>query len=126
MAKKKVAKKKSKLKSGWEKLPGIKGGSGGCLHCGYQHSTLPVNDNFIIAVGFGDASLTKGNETVYKEQTDPEHWEDVITSSKAEEIAAADPDHDWRIHLIAPLSERHYQRQGEKHWVLYEKGLGFA
>lgn len=41
-------------------------------------------------------------------------------------MAAEDQDHDWRIHLVAPLSERHYQRQGEKMWVLYEKGQGFA
>ena len=37
-----------------------------------------------------------------------------------------DEDNDWRIHLVAPLSERHYQRQDKNKWVLYEKGQGFA
>lgn len=41
-------------------------------------------------------------------------------------MAKRDPDRDWRIHLVAPLSERHYQRQGEGRWILYEKGEGFA
>ena len=43
-----------------------------------------------------------------------------------EQGSIKEPDNDWRIHLIAPLSERHYQRQGNNHWVLYEKGQGFA
>lgn len=116
-----MAKKKEK-KPKWKKLAAIEGGFGGCLHCGYQHSVLPMES--IIAVGFGDASLTKNDETVYRE--DPQHEDDIITVEDAEEIAAKDPDNDWRIHLVAPLSERHYQRQGDKHWVLYKKGKGFA
>lgn len=111
----------------WEKLKPIEGGLGGCLHCGYQHDVLPMDA--IIAVGFGSATLTKGKELIYdesghgKEHEDAEGW---MTAAKAEELAAADPDHDWRIGLVAPLSERHYQRQGDAHWVLYEKGEGFA
>lgn len=118
MAKKKAKKTKPK----WEKLPAIEGGFGGCLICGYQHPVLPMES--IIAVGFGWASLTKNDETLYSE--DPQEEDKIITVAQAEEMAAKDPDHDWRIHLVAPLSERHYQRQGEKHWVLYEKGKGFA
>lgn len=111
----------------WEKLPAIEGGPGGCLHCGYQHEILPMTA--VIAVGFGSATLTKGDELIYDESGFGQEHEDAegfVTAAKAEELAAADPDHDWRIGLIAPLSERHYQRQGEKHWVLYEKGEGFA
>lgn len=108
----------------WERLPAIKGGHGGCLHCGYQHEVLPMES--VIAVGFGSASLTKGDECVYDEQEVPKDSDDYMTVAQAEALAVADPDHDWRIHLFAPLSERHYQRQGDKHWVLYEKGEGFA
>jgi hypothetical protein len=112
----------------WEKLKPIEGGFGGCLNCGYQHDILPMEA--VIAVGFGSASLTKGDETVYDEQDVPQDTdfgdEAFMSVAKAEALAAADPDHDWRIHLVAPLSERHYQRQGDKHWVLYEKGQGFA
>ena len=110
----------------WEKLPGIEGGHGGCLNCGYQHAALPMDA--VIAVGFGDASLTKDGDAVYEEYRVPKDADEsaYLTVEQAEAMAAADPDHDWRIHLVAPLSERHYQRQGEKHWVLYEKGGGFA
>ena len=77
-----------------------------------------------IAVGFGDASVTKDNTVVW--------YESYYTSAKpitvadAERMAQADPDHDWRIHLVAPLHENHYQRQGECAWMLYQTGLGFA
>jgi hypothetical protein len=41
-------------------------------------------------------------------------------------MAAADPDHDWRIYFYAPLYEAEYQRQGDGCWVLIKKGEGFA
>ena len=103
----------------FDKLPAIEGG--------YQHAILPMDA--MITVGFGDASVTKDGETIWSEMEnarDAESWDDFWTTAKAEEAARKDPDHDWRIHLVAPLSERHYQRQGEDHWVLYEKGIGFA
>lgn len=108
----------------WEKLQPIEGGYGGCLHCGYQHEILPMEA--VIAVGFGAAYLTRDNDCIYDEQDVPKRRADYMTVEEAEKLAAADPDHDWRISLVAPLSERHYQRQGDKHWVLYEKGQGFA
>ena len=108
---------------GFELLKPIEGGLGGCMCCGYQHEILPMEA--IIAVGFGHASLTKNGETVYDEQN-AESEDDYLLVSEAEKTAAAEPLNDWRINLVAPLSERHYQRQGDKHWVLYEKGPGFA
>lgn len=108
----------------WEKMKPIEGGHGGCLHCGYQHDVLPMDA--VIAVGFGSACLTKGQECVYDEQDVPDDSDGYMTVAQAEALAKADPDHDWRISLVAPLSERHYQRQGDGHWVLYEKGEGFA
>jgi hypothetical protein len=105
------------------KLEPIKGGHGGCLCCGYQHDVLPLDA--LIAVGFGYAAVTKNGEDVYNENdVESNSW--FWTCERAEEEAAKDPENDWRIHLVAPLSERHYQRQGDNHWVLYEKGLGFA
>lgn len=108
--------------SDWEKLPAVEVGHVGCLNCGYKHSILPMTS--IIAVGFGWASLQKDDEKIYTETDDDD--DDFMTVENAETLAAADPDHDWRIHLCAPLSERHYQRQGAAHWVLYETGKGFA
>jgi hypothetical protein len=52
--------------------------------------------------------------------------EQFWTGQDAEDAASKDPDHDWRVHFYAPLYEAHYQRQDEKHWVLVEKGQGFA
>ena len=49
-----------------------------------------------------------------------------MTGSKAEELAAADPDHDWRIVLYGPLSGRTYQRHATGEWVLIEQSMGFA
>ncbi len=101
----------------------IEGGHGSCLHCGYQCSILPLEPGYMISVGFGYAALTRDGEEIFREK---DNFEDCLSYLDAEKMAAEDQDHDWRIHLVAPLSERHYQRQGEKMWVLYEKGQGFA
>lgn len=109
------------------KLKPIKGGTCGCLCCGYQHDIIPMDS--IIAVGFGAATVTRNGKVIYDGESKREKakdWDDVWTAQTAEDEAAKDPDADWRIHLVAPLSERNYQRQGEKHWVLYKKGIGFA
>jgi hypothetical protein len=108
----------------WEKLPAIEGGTGGCMNCGYQHDVLPMDA--VIGVGFGSAGLTKDNAMVWDEGDAAGDFNKLLTVAEAEGMAAADPDHDWRIFLVGPLSERHYQRQGDRHWVLYEKGIGFA
>ncbi len=108
--------------SNFEKLPPLQGGMIGCLNCGYKPSLAGMDMR--IAVGFGDAVLFKDGETVWSE--DGKEWDDCMTVAQAEELAAAEPDHDWRVLLVAPLSEVEYQRQGEKQWVLVRKGLGFA
>jgi hypothetical protein len=41
-------------------------------------------------------------------------------------VAAADPDHDWRLFVNGPLSDYTYQRQGEATWALVAQGQGFA
>ena len=106
----------------YEKLPPIKGGIQGCLNCGFVPDTLPMDA--VIAVGFGEANVTKNDEFIYSENDvkNEEFW----TTQDAEEAALQDPDNDWRIHLVGPLSERHFQRQGPGLWVLYEKRGGFA
>jgi hypothetical protein len=116
--------KQLKTEASYEKLAPIEGGHGGCLCCGYQYDHLPMDS--LIAVGFGYARVTKGTETVYDEMDTDGEEESLWTAQKAEDEAVKAPDHDWRIHLVAPLSERHYQRQGDDLWVLYEKGIGFA
>lgn len=83
----------------------------------------------IICVGFGDARVTRDRKIVWSEDTAEEdsdgnkiYWE----GKDAEAAAAKDPNHDWRVNYYAPLYEATYQRQGVGHWVLVEKGEGFA
>jgi len=106
----------------FERLKPIEGGHSGCLNCGYQYDILPMDA--LIAVGIGGATVTKDHEVVYDENQvdEDEFW----TAEMVENEALKDPSHDWRIHLVAPLSERHYQRQGDNQWILYEKCQGFA
>jgi hypothetical protein len=86
---------------------------------------LEVNENNLIGVGFGDASLTKDDQTIFRETSEMDLC-DLMSTATAEQLASQDPDHDWRIHLVAPLSEEHYQRHGINNWVLYKHGIGFA
>ncbi len=107
----------------WKKEKPIKGGFGGCLYCGYQYDIAP--EEMLIAVGFGVATVTKNGKEIYNENS-IKNESDLWTLKEAEKEALKDEDNDWRIHLVAPLSERHYQRQDKNKWVLYEKGQGFA
>lgn len=108
--------------TGWEKLKPIEGSPGPCLCCGGTHEVLPMEAT--IAVGFGSSGLTKNGLSIYDESQVVD--DKYMTVAEAEELAAKDPDNDWRIFYFGPLSEKHYQRQGDKHWILYEKGMGFA
>ena len=80
-----------------------------------------------ISVGFGDAKLTKDGETIWEEdKTSDYSYDDCMSVAEAEELAKADPDHDWRIVIYGALSGRTYQRHGEMQWMLIERNLGFA
>jgi hypothetical protein len=79
----------------------------------------------VIAVGFGDASLLKDGKVVWREEYETE-FDDCMTVQQAEDMAVKEPNHDWRIHIVGPLSEFYYQRQGVRTWVLYRRGEGFA
>ena len=104
-------------------IPPIQGGqpSPG-LCCGPRKSQLCAESR--IAVGFGLAALTRDGEYVWLE--DRHSWEECMTVAQAEELAAADPDHDWRIVLHGPLRGSTYQRHGEMQWMLVEMNQGFA
>lgn len=78
-----------------------------------------------IAVGFGYAAVTRDGKEVYSEPNDGDE-DKMWTGADAEKVAAADPDHDWRISKYAPLYDAVYQRHGEGQWVLIERGDGFA
>lgn len=113
----------------WTKLEPIvleqAGLKSGCLTCGPQPILLPTDE--VIAVGFGDAGVTKDGSMVWSEAESGDiEFNDYWTCDHAERAAAADPDHDWRIYFHGPLSNAMYQRHATGQWVLVEKGLGFA
>jgi hypothetical protein len=96
----------------------------GCLNCPPVESIAQMD--MLIAVGFGDARITKDGETIYQEPYNIEDESNFHTLAEFEEMAKADPDHDWRAILIAPLRDREYQRHEEGKWVLIKSGMGFA
>lgn len=106
----------------WTKLPPIQGKYGGCLNCGVRPSEFPMDA--VISVGFGDAGISKDGQRVWSD--DPRGEREPKTGKDAEAMALADPDHDWRIHLLGPLSGREYQRQDTGKWLLIEQNQGFA
>jgi hypothetical protein len=109
---------------GWEKLPPVNAGAVACRNCGCgAHSDLEMDR--VIAVGFGSAGYSRDGETLWSEDHAMDESE-YPTVAHVEELAKADPDHDWRIFFYAPLYEAEYQRQWDKVWVLVRKGEGFA
>ena len=108
----------------WTKKPAIEGGTKPCLCCGAIHDTLPPDA--LIAVGFGLANATRDGEIVYAEPLGDYEESDLKSCTDIEEMAAADPDHDWQISFFAPFYESVYQRHSAGHWVLIHKGMGFA
>ena len=104
----------------WTKLPPIEAHYGGCLNCSPRPATFPPEG--VIAVGFGYAALHKDGEPVWSEGDTA----DDMACADAEDLAAQDPDHDWRVVLHGPLGGRTYQRHGPGEWVLVEMNQGFA
>jgi len=79
-------------------------------------STLLAMDERI-SVGFGSAMLLRDGKPVWM-QDHNDDYNDCLTAKQAETMAALYPEDDWRIHMIGPLSESYYQRQGKETWVL--------
>ena len=99
----------------------------GCLNCGGTHDVAPMD--MLIAVGFGDACATKDGQAVYDEMSvmhGSGNFDDLATLQQIEDMAIADPDHDWRVVLDGPLRGRTYQRHDAGHWVLIDSNEGFA
>ena len=109
------------MTSSWEKKPTIKGKYCGCVNCGPRPIYFPASS--VIAVGFGYAGLHCDGAPVHVESKGDGEY---MTGAQAEELASADPDHDWQIVLDGPLSGRTYQRHGPGEWALIEQTLGFA
>jgi hypothetical protein len=78
----------------------------------------------VIGVGLGYAALTRDGKPVFEENG--QDFEQLMTVAQAEEMAKSDPQHDWEIHLVALLDERHYRREGSGRWTLARRGYGLS
>ncbi len=91
-------------------------------------NAVPIEDilplDSVIGVGFGMATLTRDGEIVYEEYGS--ETAELVTVAQAEELPQAFPEHDWCIHLVALLDDRHYRRVGRGSWKLYQRGYGLS
>lgn len=92
----------------------------GCLCCSTAVLEAPME--MLIAVGFGSAYVTKDEDVVYNESAGDKLW----TVQDAENMALADPDHDWRIVKHGPLHGETFQRHDVGKWVCVESNEGFV
>lgn len=93
--------------------------------CGYRedHALMSSHPH----PGFGGFSIMRDGEHVYpwgediySDELEDKTWQEI------EDVAAGDPDHDWRVQIDGPLADYTYQRQGEGKWALVAQGKGFA
>lgn len=105
-------------------LPPIEGKTT-CLHCGKHADVFPLPG--LTHPGFGGVHVSRDGETLYPwgEDVQPDE-EESRTMQDYENVAAGDPDHDWRVRIDGPMWDGTYQRHGEGQWVLVEQGQGFA
>lgn len=104
-------------------VPPLEGGvSNGCLNCPSRPNMLPLDA--MLGVGFGQCFVSKGDESVWFEDSNDDA--ELPLLERFEAMAAADPDHDWRAVFDAPMWSGTWQRQGEGTWLLIERGEGFA
>lgn len=84
----------------------------------------------VLAVGFGDVTVSKDGEYLYSEIQQTHADKDYWTMRDAEKLAAEDPDHDWRVAFYGPLHGETYQRHNSGRWagqwVCIESNEGFA
>lgn len=110
----------------FEKLPQIKPDELhiGCLNCSTAALIAPLEMQ--IAVGFGDAYVTRDGQLIYDGEADWSKTGNAKRVSDIEKLADADPDHDWRIVKFGPLHGETFQRHEKDKWVCIESNKGFA
>jgi len=78
----------------------------------------------LVTVGVGYAAVTRDGIPMYEAECG--ELEHAMSVREAESMAAAEPEHDWRIHLVGPLDERHYHRGADGRWTIYRRGYGLS
>lgn len=108
----------------WKVEPLDGGVSSGCLNCGGREAVHPLDG--MLGVGFGNCDVTRDGRPVWWEEANSDSDEPMPTLQRFEDMAAADPDHDWRVSYVAPLWSGSWQRHGVGEWNLIDRGMGFA
>ena len=80
--------------------------------------------NALLLPGLGCARLSKDGETVLELQA--LDGVQSVSVNDAERLALAEPEHDWCIHMVGLLEDRHYRREGAGLWRLYARGYGLS
>lgn len=93
-------------------------------YCARHDRTAELPHDAVIGVGLGHASITCDGNPVFEETGQP--VDELPTAADAERVARAEPHHDWCIHLVSLLEARHYRRQADGRWMLYERGYGLS
>jgi len=68
--------------------------------------------------------VTRDGSPVY--ERDGGEFESLITVAEAEALASLAPDHNWHIHFVSLLEDRHYRREAPGRWKLYKRGYGLS
>lgn len=108
----------------WTKLEPIDPKIRDCLTCGTLVQELSMDEE--ISVGFGFANVTKDGEIIYDEAEAELSGGKIWTVQDAENEAAKDQNHDWRINLIGGMRGRVFQRHDVGKWVLVKENYGIA
>lgn len=91
-----------------------------------MESLMDMDMGICICVGFGKAVVKKDEEIIHDGERTWEDGGEPWTGHDAENAAAADPDHDWRIVMHGPLHGETFQRREPGKWVCIESNQGFA
>ena len=90
----------------------------------YRSDKLCLAPDAFLLPGLGCVSVSRSGETVIELQGFAGKHE--ITVGDAERLALAEPEHEWCIHMVSLLDERHYRREGPGLWRLYARGYGLS
>lgn len=96
----------------------------GCLNCSTACLKAPLDME--IAVGFGDAFVTKNGTIIYDGEKAYREGKTVKKVKYFENLARKEPKADWRIIKNGALHGETFQRQGKNNWVCIESNQGFA
>lgn len=108
------------------KLPAVKGGSAGCLNCGYAQPMLPKTWGMDNCWHHATISMNRGKaRQLCAGKAGRFHVCPIMRLAEAQ-VLAHGARHDWRVNLVTAMHDETYQRQGRRKWVLVKRGMGYV